>query len=168
MLKSLNANGGEWKMNTLKALMFGLTVALSTGVSAHTDEYLDTVSAPHGGQLRMAGGSHYELVVMPDKLQVYVTDHAGTAIPVKDAKGSAIVMAGSQKQNITFEPKNDNLLEGAGKFDPSQPLKAVVNIQMSGQEAQQARFDTAKLKQGGEHQHGAEGQHGDGHQGHMH
>lgn len=164
MLKSVNANGGDRKMNKLQALIFGLTVALSSGVSAHTDEYLDTVSAPHGGQLRMAGGSHYELVVKADTLQVFVTDHAGTPIPVKDATGSAIVMAGTQTQSVTFQPKGDNLLEGAGKFDPSQPLKAVVNIQLSGQEAQQARFDTAKLKPGG----GTEGQHGDGHQGHMH
>lgn len=156
MLKSVNANGGDRKMNKLQALIFGLTVALSSGVSAHTDEYLDTVSAPHGGQLRMAGGSHYELVVKADTLQVFVTDHAGIPIPVKDATGSAIVMAGTQKQSVTFQPKGDNLLEGAGKFDPSQPLKAVVNIQLSGQDAQQARFDTSTAK------------HGEGHQGHMH
>jgi len=156
MSKTVIANCGDVKMNRLQALILGVTVAFSSAVSAHTDEYLDTVAAPHGGQLRMAGGSHYELVVKSEALQVYVTDHAGNPTPVKDASGSAIVMAGAQKQSITFQPKGDNLLEGAGKFDPSQPLKAVVNIQLSGQEAQQARFDTAKIK------------HGDEHQGHMH
>ena len=55
------------------------------GAYAHTDEYLDTQTAPHGGQLRMAGALHFELVISKDNPQpqnnpvvVYVTDHAGT------------------------------------------------------------------------------------------
>ena len=33
--------------------------------SAHTDDYLVTMLAPHGGQLRMAGAYHLELVLAP-------------------------------------------------------------------------------------------------------
>ena len=51
---------------------------------AHTDDYLDTVPGAHGGQLRMGGAYHFELVVSPtataDKasvVKVYLTDHAG-------------------------------------------------------------------------------------------
>jgi len=149
-------------MKKIQTLILGLALALSFGVSAHTDEYLDTVSAPHGGQLRMAGGSHYELVVKPDAIQVFVTDHAGNATSVKGAKGTATVIAGLQKQNITLLPKDANLLEGVGKFDPTKPVKAIVNIQLSGQEPQQASFDIAKLKRG------AESPNGDEHQGHKH
>jgi len=43
------------------ASMFSLA---SPTLFAHTDEYLDTQKAPHGGQLRMAGIYHFELVVV--------------------------------------------------------------------------------------------------------
>ena len=29
---------------------------------SHTDEYFDTVDAPHGGQMRMAGPYHMEII----------------------------------------------------------------------------------------------------------
>lgn len=143
-------------MKTVKIIALGLAMAISSGVFAHSDEYLDTVAAPHGGQLRMAGTSHYELVLKPDALQVYVTDHAGSPTPVQGATGSAIVLSGKTKQTITLTPKGENLLEGAGNFVPAQPVKAVINIHLSGQEPQQARFDTGKAA------------HGAGHEGHAH
>ncbi|MES2091726.1 MAG: hypothetical protein V4532_17380, partial [Pseudomonadota bacterium] len=43
-----------------------LGLALAPMAQAHDDAYLDTLTAPHGGQLRMAGSSHYELVVVKD------------------------------------------------------------------------------------------------------
>ena len=39
---------------------------LSSAAFAHTDEYLDTVVGPNGGQLRMAGAYHFELVLVKD------------------------------------------------------------------------------------------------------
>jgi hypothetical protein len=72
-------------MKTLNALIF--TAALLTGTTAlaHSDEVLDAQKAPNGGQLRMAGIYHFELVVAKDSKEakdnpvvVYVTDHAGT------------------------------------------------------------------------------------------
>ena len=49
-----------------------LTVALlgAAGASAHDDAYLDTVAAPNGGQVRMAGPYHYELVLAREGGQV--------------------------------------------------------------------------------------------------
>lgn len=126
--------------------IMGLCAVLSAPVMAHTDEYLDTIAGEHGGQLRMAGPSHFEMVVKPDALQIYVTDHAGQATPVEGATGSAMVLSGTAKQQITLAPKGNNLLEGAGTFTPGQPVKAVVKVQLSGQEAQQVLFDSSKHK----------------------
>lgn len=120
---------------------------------AHTDEYLDTIAGKHGGQLRMAGPFHFEMVVTPATLQIHVTDHANTAIPVKGATGSATVINGKNKQQITLNESGENLLEGAGRFVPSEPTKAVVKIQLPGQEAQQVLFDTSKHKPATGHQH---------------
>jgi hypothetical protein len=68
------------------AVLAGLTFAAGA-VLAHDDAYLDTQKAPNGGQLRMAGPNHYELVLVKDAKEaqenpvvVYVTDHAGTPL----------------------------------------------------------------------------------------
>ena len=57
-------------MKSIKTLIpvASLFAALFTGGAAlaHTDEYLDSMKAPNGGQLRMAGVYHYELVVTRD------------------------------------------------------------------------------------------------------
>lgn len=133
-------------MKKSSLLIMMLCAAMTTPVLAHTDEYMDTISGAHGGQLRMAGGSHFEMVVKPDALQIFVTDHAGNATPLAGGSGSATVLSGSTSQKITLVPKGDNLLEGPGTFAPGQATKAVVKIQMSGQEPQQVMFDSSKHK----------------------
>ena len=69
------------KCLTLATLLTALFA--STGALAHTDDYLDTQKHANGGQMRMAGALHFELVVAKDNkaakespLIVYVTDHA--------------------------------------------------------------------------------------------
>lgn len=41
--------------------------------TAHSDGYLETVKAPHGGRLRMTGPYHLELVAKDREILVY--DH---------------------------------------------------------------------------------------------
>lgn len=47
----------------LKALSFATAVLLATPAFAHDDATLDAMAAPHGGQLRMSGAYHLELVL---------------------------------------------------------------------------------------------------------
>ena len=131
------------------AWALGMTVglALASAAQAHDDAYLDTLTAPHGGQLRMAGANHYELVVVKDSeaakdnlVTVYVTDHAGTKIPVAGALGSVTLLGGKTKANVTLKPDGDNKLSGRGVYASTPDLKAVVKIKLAGQDEQQARF----------------------------
>ena len=125
-----------------------LTSLLWAGLaSAHTDDYLDTMQAPHGGQLRMAGAYHLELVLAPSDVppaqrpvRVYVTDHAGTAQPTAGAQGSVTLLSGKQKATIPLAPGGDNVLQGTGSYVLAPNLKAVVSITLPGQAALQARF----------------------------
>lgn len=119
-----------------------LTLALifSQGALAHIAEFLDTQTAPHGGQLRMAGMYHYELVVKPHEITVYLTDHAGTKQPSKDASGTATILSGKNKTAIKLTPAGDNVLKGAGKFSLFPGMEVVVSIAMPGQAAELARF----------------------------
>lgn len=127
----------------------GVTVGLAFAsvAQAHDDAYLDTLTAPHGGQLRMAGANHYELVLVKDSqaakdnvVTVYVTDHAGTKIPVAGATGSVTLLGGKTKAHVTLKPDGDNKLSGRGVYASIPDLKAVVKIKLAGQDEQQARF----------------------------
>lgn len=122
--------------------------AVSTGAAlAHSDEYLDTQQTPNGGQLRMAGIYHFELVVAKDSKEakdnpvvVYVTDHAGTKVPTAGAKGTVTILSGKAKATVNLAPDGDNRLKGSGTYASTPDMKAVVSVTLSGKAAEQARF----------------------------
>ena len=114
---------------------------------AHTDEALDTQKAPNGGQLRMAGAYHYELVVAKDSKEakdnavvVYVTDHDGKKVATSGASGTATILAGKAKVTATLAPDGDNRLKGIAKYASAPDMKVVVSITFPGKTAEQARF----------------------------
>lgn len=122
--------------------------ALSGGTAlAHSDEYLDTQQAPNGGQLRMAGVYHFELVVTKDSKEaknnpviVYVTDHAGSKVSTAGAKGTVTILAGKAKATVNLAPDGDNRLKGTGTYASTSDMKAVVSVTLAGKAAEQARF----------------------------
>jgi len=107
-----------------------IAVALALAASpafAHDDAYLDTLEAPHGGQLRMAGPWHYELVTASDAeasgdspLVVYVTDHAGST--------------------AALTPDGGNRMKGVSRHARTPGAKIVVSITLPGKAPGQARF----------------------------
>lgn len=137
-------------MKLRKTLIVIATLAgllATAGAQAHTDEFLDTQAAPHGGQLRMAGIYHFELVVAKDSPQardnpvvVYVTDHAGAKIETAGAKGSVTILSGKAKTTVALTPDGDNVLKGSGRYASTPDMKAVVSVTLAGKPAEQARF----------------------------
>lgn len=134
------------KLGFLSAIWVGLAL-VAGGAQAHDDAYLDTLKAPHAGQLRMAGMYHFELVVEKsakdarDKpVVVYVTDHAGTSIPTAGASGTATLLTGKDKTVVTLVPDGDNRFKGSGKYASVAGMKALVSITLAGKAAEQARF----------------------------
>lgn len=132
---------------TLITLVAFAGLCAAVGVHAHTDEYLDTQAAPHGGQLRMAGAYHLELVVATDgqpakdkPVVVYVTDHAGSRVPTAGATGTVTILAGKARTTVTLTPAGDNVLRGSGRYASTPDLKAVVSVTLAGKPAEQARF----------------------------
>ena len=128
------------------AVLAGLTFAAGAAL-AHDDAYLDTQKAPNGGQLRMAGPNHYELVLAKDAKEakenpvvVYMTDHAGQKIPTAGAAGTATILAGKLKAAATLKPDGDNRMKGVAKYASTPDTKAVVSITLAGKQAEQARF----------------------------
>ncbi len=145
-------------MKILKSMSFTaalLVSALSASATmAHSDEFLDTQAAPNGGQLRMAGIYHYELVVTKDSKEVkdnpvvvYVTDHAGQKIATAGATGTATLLTGKLKATTTLQPDGDNRMKGVAKYASTPDMKGVVSLTLPGKPAVQARFTPLAINQ---------------------
>lgn len=135
------------KRNSFLSAMLVVLLMGAGGAYAHDDAYLDTVKAPNGGQLRMTGIYHYELVVVKDSkdardnpIVVYVTDHAGQKISVAGATGTATLLAGKVKATTALVPDGDNRMKGHAKYASTPGMKGVVSITLPGKAAEQARF----------------------------
>lgn len=130
-----------------KALLVAAAFALSAPAWAHTNAYLDTVQAPHGGQLRMSGPYHMELVVAtPGELTVYVTDHGDVPQMTAGAEGMAKVKNGKKEVSVKLESTGGNMLKGKGKFEMNAKTAVVIFLKMAGQEAEGAEFTPLKSK----------------------
>ncbi|WP_197722781.1 hypothetical protein [Sulfurivermis fontis] len=127
-------------MKLLHTLLAAAALSCASLAFAHSDEYLDTIVTPHGGQMRMAGMHHFELVVEQGTLTVYLTDHADQPVASAGASGSATVLVGRNRSTIVLTPAGDNRLTGQGEFTLDAAMRVVLSISVAGQPAEQARF----------------------------
>jgi len=127
-------------MKCLKPSVLALTMFLAQGAFAHSDEYLDAQTAPHGGQLRMVQQYHYELVVKANEVSVYITGHDGKKFDTRGATGTATLLSGKGKASVKLVPAGDNQMKGSGQFELAPDMKVVVSVALSGQTALQGRF----------------------------
>jgi hypothetical protein len=128
-------------------------------VWAHTDEQLDTLSSPHGGQVRAAGPYHLELVVKDRELVLYVTDHAGQEIETDGGEGKANIQHGKAGSKITvkLEPSQNNMFKGSCDSQINSETVIVVFVKLPEQDAYAARFTPLKPKSVGAGKKSAEG-----------
>ncbi|HKP01538.1 MAG TPA: hypothetical protein VJU02_07895 [Nitrospiraceae bacterium] len=152
------------------AVLFAALIVVQP-VWAHTDESLDAMPSPHGGQVRAAGPYHLELVAKDGELVLHVTDHANNEINTTGAEGTANVQQGKagSKTKVKLEPSQTNTLTGSGEFQVNPDTVIVVFVKMPEQEAYAARFTPLNPKSVGtgkkteeDHDHG----HGNQHKGH--
>ena len=135
---------------------------------AHDEATLDAMPSAHGGQLRMAGIYHFELVVAPAAVadrgvpvQVYVTDHLGQKIATTQASGSVSFLSGKTRTQVALAPEGDNGLTGVLPQLPKRGTQAVVSIApVPGQAPVQAKFTRLQAKPVGAGVHSKHGQKG--------
>lgn len=138
-------------------------LSVANGALAHDDGTLDKVGGPNGGQLRMAGAYHFELVVAKDSRQardnpvsVYLTDHGEKKVAAAGASGTATILADKAKITVPLAPGGDNRLTGIGKYVSDPQMKVVVSITFADRKTEQARFTplaTAAADGHGDHKH---------------
>jgi hypothetical protein len=136
-------------MNTLRVatLLAGAALAgISMFAAAHTEEYFDSVESPHGGQMRMSGPYHLELVAKNKEIVLYVMDHANSKLSAEGGSGKATIQTGKNKArtSVKLQQAGDNILKGIGDFSISPETVVTVFIELPGQEAYSARFTPLK------------------------
>jgi hypothetical protein len=117
-------------------------------VWAHTDESLDAMSSPHGGQIRAAGPYHLELVAKAGELVLHVTDHAGQEIHTDGGEAKANIQQGKagSKMTVKLEPLPQNRLTGRGEFQMNPETVIVIFVKLPEQDAYAAKFTPLKPK----------------------
>lgn len=130
------------KKSTALFLVFFAAVA-----QAHDDATLDAMKAPHGGQIRMAGAYHLELVVSRDSKEakenpivLHVTDHAEKKVDTKGLSATATLLSGKVKATAALSPDGDNRLKGVARYASDPGLKVVISLKLPGGQVEQARF----------------------------
>lgn len=131
---------------TIAGVIFGMSLTLSLPAGAHTDEYFESVTAPHGGQLRMTGPFHLELIAKDGDLTVYVTDHADNAISVDGGLAKANIENGTTRTQVNMHPVGNNVLKGSGTFPLTPTTVVVVFMKLPNQDGYAARFTPLKPK----------------------
>ena len=131
---------------TVVAILLGMAITLPTW--AHTDDYLDTLATAHGGQLRMAGPYHLELVAKDKELVLYVTDHGDNPVKTDNGTAKATIRIGKGRAvtTVKLEPAGENQMKGLGEFTLKPESVIVVFVKLAGDEAQSARFTPLKPK----------------------
>jgi len=127
---------------------------------AHDGENHDTQKAANGGQLRVAGPYHLELVVARDHkeekegpLVVHLTDQTGAKVSTIGAAGTATILAGKQKTAATLVSDGDNRLKGSAKYASTPDMKIVVSVSFAGKTTEQARFTPLAVTKGSKAEH---------------
>jgi len=153
---------------SITAAVLAATLIISQPVWAHTDESLDAMSSPHGGQVRAAGPYHLELVAKDGELVLHVTDHVDREMNTLGGEGKANIQQGKTGRKITvkLEPSQNNMFTGSGEFQIDPETVIVVFVKLPEQDAYGARFTPLKPKSVGAgkktgpgHGHGHDDQH---------
>jgi hypothetical protein len=103
-----------------------LGIALGAGILlAHDDVTLDRMPAPHGGQLRMAGRYHIELVFEPSRIRVYFASHAGAAVAAPSGAASVKLVTGGEERTLALEVLGESVLgiDGSFPFTPGMAIE---------------------------------------------
>ena len=133
---------------SMVAAVLAVSLMILQPVWAHTDESLDAMSSPHGGQVRAAGPYHLELIAKDGELVLHVTDHAWQEIHTEGGEGKANIQqdqAGS-RLTVKLEPSQQNMFKGNGEFHITPETVIVVFVKLPGQDAYGARFTPLKPK----------------------
>jgi hypothetical protein len=113
-------------------LLLGVTVA---PVHAHDPATLDSLPSVHGGQVRMAGPFHIELVILgraaaqTERLVlVYLQNHMFEDVSSNGLKGIVRFLDGQRVTTVSLSPIEANGFSGRGAIEINPSVTAEISI----------------------------------------
>jgi hypothetical protein len=130
--KSVVARANVFHAIVATTLLLGVAVA---PVHAHDPATLDSLPSAHGGQVRMAGPFHIELVILGrDSAQrdrlilVYLQNHMFEDVSSNGLKGIARLLDGQRVTTVSLIPIEANGFSGKAAFDINPSVTAEISI----------------------------------------
>lgn len=120
---------------SFRTLLFLATaMAMSGLVWAHSESELAKRTPPHGGLLASAGAYDVELVLTPDRVHVYLTDHLDQPVSIQGISGTAnLRVKGEKAQRVQLRGVDDRL-EGAAVVPVDAPVTVLIMLNLDGTE----------------------------------
>lgn len=119
---------------TLASLAAAILFA-AAGITASAHEgHHHPDKGPHGGQLVMTGAYHYEMVVRPGEIDLYVLDGKLQALPLHGMEGTLQIQSADKAvQNVKLSPAEGHF-KAAADVGPAKSFIAVATLKIGGQE----------------------------------
>lgn len=115
-------------------LSLALAMAMSGLAWAHSESELAKLIPPHGGLLASTGAYHVELVLKPDRVQVFVTDHLDKPINIQGVAGTAnLRVKGERPRQVPLQVADDRL-EGSTVIPADAPVTVMIMLKIGGTE----------------------------------
>lgn len=122
------------RMLTGAVLVAGLGFCLNGPVWAHTESELANVVPPHGGLLASSGDYHVELVLKPDRVQVFVTDRVDKPVSLQGVAATAnLRVKGKKAQRVALQLTDDHL-QGLAVIPADAPVTVMIMLKIGGNE----------------------------------
>lgn len=115
-------------------LSFAIAIVMSGPAWAHSESELAKRIPPHGGLLAAMGPYDVELVLKPDRVQVFVTDHHDKPVSINGATGTAnLRVKGKKAQQVQLQVVVDRL-EGPAAIPADVPVTVLIRLNIGGTE----------------------------------
>jgi hypothetical protein len=115
-------------------LCCAIAMVLSGLALAHTESELAKLIPPHGGLLASVGEYHVELVLKPDRVQVFVTDNLDKPISIQGVTGTANLRVKGQKSQRVKLQVVDDRLQGPAAIPADAAVTVMILLNIGGTE----------------------------------
>ena len=122
----------KYALALIAALAFAAPAVAQHSHGAH--------KGPNGGPVEDVAGVHAELVVSGNTVTFNILDEANKPVPSKGFTGSALVVAGADRETVTLAPSGENALQGDAKKPVAKGAAISVTIKTAAGKSGQARF----------------------------
>lgn len=110
-------------------LPFAIAMVMNGLAWAHSESELAKRIPLHGGLLAAAGVYDVELVLKPDRVQVFVTDHRDKPVDIQGFTGTAnLRMKGKKTQQVQLRVVEDDRLEGPAAIPIDAPVTVMIML----------------------------------------